>query len=366
MRGFVATLSFAASVLAAGLPSPAQASPLFLLDTDEATYAVIHRVNPQTGQLTTVGSVPAAGAVVTLAAAGDNTLYGISWSGMLYRITASPYAVTVVGQLRENRFVGLEYANGTLYATEEDTDLLVRINPTTAAVTPVDVIRVNGNFLTIWGGDLAQGTNGTWYLWTNNTGALYTLDITTAAATPVAGQVPFNGWRSGLAVDHATGKLYTSSEDFDEVQKTDPHTDNVSSAVTCCINCPTPHDLVFGDLASPRCTDADNDGFSAGGGACGPVDCNDANGMVNPLATDVCNGVDDDCDGAVDDGASALCSDGNACTLGDSCQAGACRAGTPRNCGLLNLIGATCRPSDGACCGKLLNGVLPLVSVCIK
>ena len=87
---------------------------------------------------------------------------------------------------------------------------------------------------------------------------------------------------------------------------------------------------------------------------------------MNPLATDVRNGVDDDCDGAVDDGASAFCSDGNACTLGDSCQAGACRPGTPRNCGLLNLIGGQCRPSDGACCGKLINGLLPLVTVCLK
>lgn len=42
--------------------------------------------------------------------------------------------------------------------------------------------------------------------------------------------------------------------------------------------------------------DADGDGYRA------DVDCNDAASAVNPGATEVCNGVDDDCDGAVDEG----------------------------------------------------------------
>ncbi|HEU5181730.1 MAG TPA: putative metal-binding motif-containing protein, partial [Candidatus Polarisedimenticolia bacterium] len=43
--------------------------------------------------------------------------------------------------------------------------------------------------------------------------------------------------------------------------------------------------------------DADTDGFTNCGG-----DCNDSNPAVHPGATDVCNGVDDDCDNAVDEG----------------------------------------------------------------
>jgi len=31
-------------------------------------------------------------------------------------------------------------------------------------------------------------------------------------------------------------------------------------------------------------------------------DCNDANAMVHPGATEVCNGVDDDCAGGIDNG----------------------------------------------------------------
>ena len=68
-------------------------------------------------------------------------------------------------------------------------------------------------------------------------------------------------------------------------------------------------------------TDADGDGWGTGGGEdCEPPagsvdvggDCDDADPAVNPGATEVCNGVDDDCDGTVDGvaagyGESALC-----------------------------------------------------------
>ncbi len=43
--------------------------------------------------------------------------------------------------------------------------------------------------------------------------------------------------------------------------------------------------------------DVDNDGYTSCGG-----DCNDNNAAVNPGATEVCNGLDDDCNLSVDDG----------------------------------------------------------------
>ncbi len=44
------------------------------------------------------------------------------------------------------------------------------------------------------------------------------------------------------------------------------------------------------------CTDADYDGYSTQGGACGAVDCNDTNAAVHPGAVEIPgNGIDDDC-----------------------------------------------------------------------
>ncbi len=43
------------------------------------------------------------------------------------------------------------------------------------------------------------------------------------------------------------------------------------------------------------CKDCDGDGFER------PSDCDDGNAAVAPTATEVCNGIDDDCDGLVDD-----------------------------------------------------------------
>ena len=47
-------------------------------------------------------------------------------------------------------------------------------------------------------------------------------------------------------------------------------------------------------------------GYVAAGG-----DCNDADPLVHPGLNETCNGVDDDCDGVVDNGGGSLCTDNN-------------------------------------------------------
>jgi hypothetical protein len=67
------------------------------------------------------------------------------------------------------------------------------------------------------------------------------------------------------------------------------------------------------DLGAP--VDHDGDGYSVCQG-----DCNDSAPSLHPNATDVCNGVDDNCDGQIDEDAQGADSDGdgvpNAC---DNC-----------------------------------------------
>jgi C1A family cysteine protease len=49
------------------------------------------------------------------------------------------------------------------------------------------------------------------------------------------------------------------------------------------------------------CTDTDNDGYSVDGGLCGPIDCDDNNAGISPGIKEIKNGIDDDCNGKVDD-----------------------------------------------------------------
>lgn len=92
-----------------------------------------------------------------------------------------------------------------------------------------------------------------------------------------------------------------------------------------CLTCP----CASAFCALDACVDADRDGFVTGSGtACSGKrggDCDDANALVNPAATERCgNGRDDDCDGLTDgnDPQCRSCSTGGGCSTAWDCGLG--------------------------------------------
>ncbi|MBT6995164.1 hypothetical protein HN865_02675, partial [Candidatus Woesearchaeota archaeon] len=97
--------------------------------------------------------------------------------------------------------------------------------------------------------------------------------------------------------------------------------------------------MIDGEITTtPTCTDLDSDTYSVEGGDCGEIDCNDGNAAINPGASDNnCNGVDEDCSGVSDQGyvsVSTSCGVGECSNSGStSCSVGSivdsCTAGSP-------------------------------------
>jgi hypothetical protein len=81
---------------------------------------------------------------------------------------------------------------------------------------------------------------------------------------------------------------------------------------------------------APSCADTDGDGFGDPVTGCADdrVDCDDTNAAINPSASEVCNGLDDNCDGNVDEGFDLDTDPENCGVCGNGCNGQACAAGT--------------------------------------
>ena len=105
-----------------------------------------------------------------------------------------------------------------------------------------------------------------------------------------------------------------------------------------------------GNGVGDACQDADGDGY--------PVtqDCNDANPAIHPGAVELCNGLDDDCNGAVDENLGTLSCGTGACVR----TAPACVGGQPGPCTPGTPTPEVCNSIDDDCNGTVDDNITPI------
>ncbi|MBI1951024.1 MAG: S8 family serine peptidase [Acidobacteria bacterium] len=127
---------------------------------------------------------------------------------------------------------------------------------------------------------------------------------------PMSGTLPPGG-SIDLAVQFDSGDLFGGTyETGIEISSNDPITPLLRIPAYLTVN--------------PICPDLDGDGYAvcstacvlAGGDRCG--DCDDAGAAVHPFVAEACNGLDDNCNGLLDEGTAGLDSDSD--LIGDSCD----------------------------------------------
>ncbi len=136
--------------------------------------------------------------------------------------------------------------------------------------------------------------------------------------------------------------------------------------------------------ANGGCSDVDGDTYFSTAGCGTAVDCNDTDAAVRPGATEVCDGVDNDCDGLVDEGfnlntdLSNCGACGNTCAFPNAnascvngqCQIGSCNTGFADCDGIATNGCETNLLSDvnncGTCGQSAVDGLQCTTDVCIN
>jgi hypothetical protein len=96
----------------------------------------------------------------------------------------------------------------------------------------------------------------------------------------------------------------------------------------------------------PGCVDMDGDGYGSGASCRGP-DCDDRNRDAHPGAAEVCNNVDDNCNGMTDDGlGTSMCGTGACARTVNNCE-----GGMPRTCTPGVPVAESCNGMDDDCDG---------------
>jgi hypothetical protein len=96
--------------------------------------------------------------------------------------------------------------------------------------------------------------------------------------------------------------------------------------------------------------DRDHDGFADAGCVGLGTDCNDTDPTIHPGATEICNGVDSNCDGRPNNG---LVATGGSCSTPSMCCSATCSSGTcTLPSGTCHRTSATCATNADCCSGR--------------
>lgn len=297
----------AAVVVSLAICSPGVSqAQIYLTNGSNGNPYQLYEADYATGELTWIGTLPDDGNWLGLAAPGGPLLYGVTTNGSLYEISTDPFTATLIDDTLPRLIVGVGSDGADLlYMASHTTDEIFEYDLSTNSATNLGTLSLpDTSTLDIDGGDLAMSSSGNWYLWSRGNRALNAVDLTTMSATPLPNPASGLGSVGGLAIDSSSGDIILgSSGRQDALVEFDPATGASLNLQVLCdsTSCPTVLDVDWGDMASPTCPDLDGDGFSAVGGACGEVDCNDSDPDQFPGADEVCNGEDDNCNTEVDE-----------------------------------------------------------------
>jgi hypothetical protein len=273
-----------------------------------------------------------------------------------------PTSVEVIGPFRHGTeqvagIVGMTYRNdGVLYMQSQDNSGLYTVDTATAQATFIGTVTTD-----LHGGDLTFDGDDRLIVWTNDFGetmGLFEVDPATAVASLIEYMPGAN--LAGLAAIGHTNVLYGAHIFTDRLYTIDPVTGFTGVSVPLTLD-GAPFDHKRGDLDSPYCVD---DAACDDANPCTLDRCT-AGGCRHLLEDATCDGIDDDCDGSFDEDYVSHptgCGVGACAATGaTSCVAGlvadSCTPGTPAG------DDSVCNGIDDDCDGAIDEDGAPAVEV---
>ncbi|TMB19732.1 MAG: hypothetical protein E6J59_11080, partial [Deltaproteobacteria bacterium] len=191
------------------------------------------------------------------------------------------------------------------------------------------------------------------------------VNVTTPVEFTIAVHNDGVGAAKGIIIDNSAFPPYLSNvmvrvfSDDPSVTATETQTNPLEVKVPSLLPGATLTIQVMGD-ARPGCVDSDYTDVATASAVNAMPTTGSAVLHIQRANAEVCDGVDNNCDGQIDEGGSALCDDGNPCNGAETCGGAAgCQPGTPPSCDDGNACTVDgCDPQSG-CTHDPIPGCVP-------